>query len=64
MHLKIINIKNLTSFQSVVFSTLSNANVGYIVGWVLWHINPCWLFNAKPCLFIDIKCIFIYIKCI
>ena len=20
---------------------------GWLVGWVLWHINLCWLFNAK-----------------
>ena len=24
-------------------------------GWVLWHINRCWLFNAKSSLYIDIK---------
>ena len=24
-------------------------------GWVLWHINHCWLFNAKFCLYIYIK---------
>ena len=23
--------------------------------WVLWHINHCWLFNAKFCLYIYIK---------
>ena len=21
--------------------------VGWLVGWVLWHINLCWLFNTK-----------------
>ena len=25
------------------------------VGWVLWHINHCRLFNAKSCLYIYIK---------
>ena len=31
----------------------------YIIclGWVLWHINHCRLFNAKFCLYIYIKCI-------
>ena len=24
-------------------------------GWVLWYINHCWLFNAKPSLYIYIK---------
>ena len=24
-------------------------------GWVLWHINHCWLFNAKSSLYIYIK---------
>ena len=24
-------------------------------GWVLWHINHCWLFNAKFCLYCDAK---------
>ena len=24
-------------------------------GWVLWHINRCWLFNAKSFLYIYIK---------
>ena len=24
-------------------------------GWVLWHINNCWLFNAKSSLYIYIK---------
>ena len=24
-------------------------------GWVLWHINHCWLFNAKSFLYIYIK---------
>ena len=23
-------------------------------GWVLWHINHCWLFNAKSSLYIYI----------
>ena len=26
--------------------------------WVLWHINYCWLFNAKSCLYIYIKYIY------
>ena len=25
------------------------------LGWVLWHINYCWLFNAKSSLYIYIK---------
>ena len=25
------------------------------LGWVLWHINHCWLFNAKSYLYIYIK---------
>ena len=25
------------------------------LGWALWHINPCWLFNAKYSLYIYIK---------
>ena len=29
----------------------------YLVGWVLWHINHCWLFNVKSSLYIYIKCI-------
>ena len=48
-----------------------SANLGYLMlnphytnilniykvwfGWVLWHINFCWLFNAKSCLYIHIK---------
>ena len=24
-------------------------------GWVLWHINHCWLFNDKFCFYISIK---------
>ena len=24
-------------------------------GWALWHINNCWLFNAKSSLYIYIK---------
>ena len=23
-------------------------------GWVLWHINHCWLFNAKPAVYVYI----------
>ena len=25
------------------------------VDWVLWHISPCKLFNAKSCLYKNIK---------
>ena len=28
------------------------------LGWVLWHINHCRLFNAKYCLYINIKYIY------
>ena len=24
-------------------------------GWILWHLNHCRGFNAKPCLYIYIK---------
>ena len=27
-------------------------------GWVSWHINYYWLFNARFCLYIYIKCIY------
>ena len=27
----------------------------HLFGWVLWHINHCWLFNAKSCLYIYIR---------
>ena len=28
--------------------------IGWLVGWILWHINLCWLFNAKS-IFIHIN---------
>ena len=28
-------------------------------GWVLWRINPCWLFNAKSLSYIYIKYIWL-----
>ena len=27
----------------------------WMVGFILWHINLCWLFNAKSCLYIYIE---------
>ena len=29
--------------------------VGWLVGWILWHINHCRLFNAKSSLYIYIE---------
>ena len=26
------------------------------LGWVLWHINHCWLFNAKSSIYIYMIC--------
>ena len=26
--------------------------VGWLVGWFSWHINHCWVFNAKSSLYI------------
>ena len=26
-----------------------------LVGWVLWHINLCWLFNAKSIFYANIQ---------
>ena len=33
---------------------IPNHRVGWLVGWVLWHINRCRLFNAKS-IFIQIN---------
>ena len=34
---------------------------GWLVGWFLWHVKPCWLFNAKSCSYIHM--INIYMIC-
>ena len=31
----------------VFFNSDWEMSVGWLVGWVLWHINLCRLFNAK-----------------
>ena len=28
-------------------STYNQIHIDWLIGWVLWHINPCRLFNAK-----------------
>ena len=33
--------------QQKIKCWLYGDRVGWLVGWVLWHINLCWLFNAK-----------------
>ena len=48
----------LVSLVFTIFSAyLSDVLTKYywLVGWFLWHINPCRLFNAKSCLYIYIK---------
>ena len=30
------------------------------LGWILWHINHCRLFNAELCFYIDISDILIF----
>ena len=42
-----------TGLESIS-SDLHNNDVGWLVGWVLWHINHCRLFNAKS-IFIHIN---------
>ena len=48
--------KNMAPFwiHSIHMSIYSygNLNGSLMVGWVLWHINPCWSFNAKSYLYI------------
>ena len=29
--------------------------VGWLCSWILWHINPCRLFNIKSCFYIHIQ---------
>ena len=48
--------------ETQVFSTSPNCvtqacclELSWWVSWVLWHINPCRLFNAKSYLYIYIK---------
>ena len=37
----------LRQFLFVFYSFIKRLLVGWLVGWVLWHINLCRLFNAK-----------------
>ena len=47
---------HLNSFQVLLFNTNNS-----VVGWVLKYINPCQLFNAKPCVCVCVcVCIYIY----
>ena len=39
----------LFKYSDLVYNSYTNAIVGLFV-WVLWHINNCWLFNAKSIL--------------
>ena len=47
------NSAALNAFVRVM--KVTNHTGQWLVGWILWHINPCWLFNAKSCLNIYIK---------
>ena len=45
--LRVINFQN--NFF-LFYCQKGNKSVGWLVGWVLWHINLCRLFNAKSTL--------------
>ena len=47
---KMRTFKNVTKRDM----TKTKCTVGWLVGWFLWYINPCRLFNAKSCLHIYI----------
>ena len=59
-----VHAKNLETTLIWLFvdfsSPFNSIHRGKMVDWVLWHINPCRLFNAKSCLYIYIY-IYIYI---
>ena len=43
-------------FESILFPWKLCYMFGWVgLGWILWDINNCWLFNAKSCLFIYIR---------
>ena len=55
-----IKPKVIDIYQDWFYDINENFNkVGWLVGWlvglVLWHTNPCWLFDAKSCIYISIK---------
>ena len=52
MSLQIVPFKMSAARMSVIRKN----EVGLVwFSLVLWHINPCWLFNAKSCFYIYIK---------
>ena len=46
-----------------LYTYISNIYDLVRLGWVLWHINHCRLFNAKSSLYIYIKYIGFGLKC-
>ena len=43
------------SLDGATLTTYLTSFAKHNFGWVLWHINPCRLFNAISCLYIYIK---------
>ena len=48
-------VKNICYTRIIIFKEFLLKSFVWFVGWVLHHINHCWLFNAKSCFYIFIK---------
>ena len=62
MHIYISNVSvfllfSIFYFSLVIFSTnIVNILVSWLIGFILWYINPCGLFHAKSYLYIHMIC--------
>ena len=45
----------ISFWKLTLYHILLVLRVGWLVGLILWHINHCWLFNAKSSLYIYVK---------
>ena len=45
-------MKTLTQLNNFYIKVIMSEFLGWLVGWFLWHINLCRLFNAKLCLYV------------
>ena len=53
-HRAVITRKPISKVSSILTecSTITSTSQIILVWFVLWHVNYCWLFNAKSCLYI------------